>query len=113
MGPGSAHEEVLEKHFAKFCNFLKENQKLMHLNLTSCNLPEKFMLELICNLKRSQSLHCVHLCGNQFTDESVDLMSSKLKPTQINDMINDPRRREHKNTILRRINADMSSKNSK
>lgn len=53
MGPGPAHEEVLESHFERFCHFIKENQKLTHLNLTSCNLPEKQMLDLICNLKRS------------------------------------------------------------
>lgn len=25
MGPGAAHQEVLEKHFDKFCKFIKEN----------------------------------------------------------------------------------------
>lgn len=113
MGPGAAHEEVLEKNFDKFCHFLKENQKLIHLNLTSCNIPEKYMLELICNLKRSQSLHCVHLCGNQFTEEAIDLMSSKLKPTEINDMVNDKRRRQYKNALLHRIQNDVSSENTK
>ena len=113
MGPGAAHEEVLEKNFEKFCFFLKENQKLVHLNLTSCNLPAKYMLDLICNLKRSQSLHCVHLCGNQFSDEAVDLMSLKLKPTQINGMIADPRRRASKNLLLDKIRRDVSSENTK
>ena len=86
MGGSHAHTEVLEKHFAKFCSFLKESMKLIHLNLTSINLEEKYMLELICNIKRSRSLHCVHMCGNRFTPASVDMLNLKLKPTAINSM---------------------------
>ncbi len=87
MGGSLAHIETLEKHFDKFCTFIKENQKLIHINLSSVNLPEKYMIELICNLKRSQSLHCVHLCGNQFTEACIDMLNLKLKPTFINNMI--------------------------
>lgn len=57
-------EESLDKNIPKFFTFIKENQKLIHLNMTSVNLPEAHMIELIANIKRSQSLHCVHLCGN-------------------------------------------------
>jgi len=87
MGGSLAHIETLEKNFFRFCTFIKENQKLTHLNLSSVNLPEKYMIELICNLKRSQSLHCVHLCGNQFTESCIDMLNIKLKPTFINNMI--------------------------
>lgn len=86
MGGSQAHNEVLEKHFAKFCSFLKESMKLVHLNLTSVNLPEKFLIELICNIKRSRSLHCTHLCGNKFSPASIDTLNLKLKPTTINNM---------------------------
>lgn len=41
MGGSQAHNDILDKYFEKFCNFLKENQKLIHLNLASVNLPEK------------------------------------------------------------------------
>ena len=61
--------------------------------MTSCSVPEKQMLDLICNLKRFQSLHCVHLCGNQLTEEGVILMASKLKPSHINEMVTDLRRK--------------------
>jgi hypothetical protein len=87
MGGSQAHIDTLDKHFYKFCTFIKENQKLIHLNLSSINLPEKYMIELICNLKRSQSLLCVHLCGNQFSEACIDMMNIKLKPTFINNMI--------------------------
>lgn len=53
MGGSLAHIETLEKHFFRFCTFIKDNQKLTHINLSSVNLPEKYMIELICNLKRS------------------------------------------------------------
>lgn len=56
MGGSQAYNDVLEKNFEKFCIFLKENSKLVHINLSSVNLPEKYMIELICNIKRSQSL---------------------------------------------------------
>lgn len=74
-GKASAMEELLEASFPKFCEFLKENLKLIHLNLTSISLAEKHMLELIASLKRSRSLHCVHLCGNQLSEQCVDLLN--------------------------------------
>lgn len=86
MGGSKGYNEVLEKNFGKFCSFLKESMKLVHLNLTSVNLPEKFFVELICNIKRSRSLHCVHLCGNKFTPASIETLNLKLKPTMINSM---------------------------
>lgn len=89
MGGSQAHNEVLEKHFAKFCSFLKESMKLIHLNLTSINIPEKFLLELISYIKRSRSLHCVHLCGNKFSSATMQFLHQKLKPTNINKLEQD------------------------
>ena len=103
MGGSQAHTDTLEKHFNKFCTFLKENQKLIHINLSSINLPEKYMIELICNLKRSQSLHCVHLCGNQFTEACIDMLNTKLKPTFINNMIMKQEVLDYKKKIMARI----------
>lgn len=54
--------------------------------MTSVNLPEALMIELIHNIKRSQSLHCVHLCGNRLNEEQVDFLHNKLKPTIVNEM---------------------------
>ena len=87
MGGGVGREDFLEPSFAKFCTFVKENNRLTHLNMTAVGLPEKLMLELICNIKRSVSLHCVHLCGNILTEASVDLLNLKLKPTLVNGML--------------------------
>ena len=99
----TSNEELFDAYFPKFCGFLKHNSRLLHLNLTSIGLQEKYLLELICFLKRSQSLHCVHLCGNQFTEESVNLLNSKLKPTYINDMVTQPEKLERKKNLLQRI----------
>ena len=46
-------DELLKDNFPKFCSFLKENQKLIHLNLTSICLPPEYMIELISNIKWS------------------------------------------------------------
>lgn len=102
MGGGAGRETVLDASFPKFCTFIKENVRLTHLNMTAVGLPEKHMLELICNLKRSVSLHCVHLCGNILTETGVDLLNSKLKPTLINNMIS-PEKIGHKQRLLARI----------
>ena len=53
MGAFRAEDSILGEHFHKFCNFLKENKKLTHLNMTSVGLPKEYMQELICALKRS------------------------------------------------------------
>ena len=55
----------------------------MHLNLTSVDLPDALMLELIQYLKRSMSLHAVHLCGNSLSEEAKKLLDMKLKPKHI------------------------------
>ena len=34
--------EVLDKFFPKFCEFVKSNFRLTHLDLTSINLPTKY-----------------------------------------------------------------------
>ena len=105
MGAKSSPEvvKVLEAAFPKFCNFIKENKKLIHLNMTSVGLPDKLMMELICFLKRSQSLHCVHLCGNILSEECVDLMNSKLKPTLVSNMLTDKEKEMRKQKLLARI----------
>ena len=33
--------EILDKYFPKFCEFVKSNSRLTHLDLTSINLPQK------------------------------------------------------------------------
>ena len=57
-------QDIFEIAYPKFCNYIKENQRLVHLDLTSANFQKEEYMELIRNLKRSQSLHAVHLCGN-------------------------------------------------
>jgi len=74
--------------------------------MTSVNLPEKYMLMLIMNLKRSQSLHCVHLCGNRMTPACIELIHSKLKPTFINDLI-DEDKLEFKQAIVHKVKEDI------
>lgn len=109
---GLGHEEILEPTFPKFCKFVKENQKLIHLNMTSVSLPEKYMLELIANIKRSQSLHCVHLCGNKLPETCVELINTKLKPTFINDMISQDKV-EAKKDLVKKIKQDILQNYSK
>jgi len=53
MGAFRGEDKLLAEHFPKFCNFLKENKKLIHLNMTSVGLPSEYMQELIRALKRS------------------------------------------------------------
>jgi hypothetical protein len=78
-----SNEHGIEAHFTKFLEFIKGNSQLMHLNLTSIDLPDALMLELIQYLKRSMSLHSVHLCGNSLSDEAKKLLDLKLKPKHI------------------------------
>jgi hypothetical protein len=99
---GGRDEKVLDSSFPKFCNFIKENMKLVHLNMTSVGLPEKHMLELISNIKRSQSLHCVHLCGNLLSEQAVDHLNLKLKPTLINSMVS-KEQSDAKELLLKRL----------
>lgn len=103
MGAAMSGEALLEENFPKFANFLKENQKLIHLNMTSVSLPEEYMQELISNIKRSQSLHCVHLCGNIMSDETIEHLHHKLKPTFINDMVKNPERIKAKGRMVRKL----------
>ena len=79
--------EILGPHFEKFTKFLKENNQLTHLNMTSVDLPGPLMAELIHNIKRSISLHVVHLCGNKLGDEAPEILKKRLKPTPYGDMV--------------------------
>ena len=97
---GEKYKESFDEHFPKFCKYIKADQKLMHLNMTATNLPKEYYMELIRNLKRSQSLHCVHLCGNIQDEEVVDLMNNKLKPTFINQMITNSRKLASKKQLI-------------
>ena len=69
-----AAEEVLKETFKRFVSFVKENPKLIHLNLTAVNLPDSMFAELIVNIKRSTSLQCVHLCSNNISKENLLLL---------------------------------------
>jgi len=71
---------LLSKTFCKFTTFVKENDRLMHLNLSAIELLPDLMLELIVNIKRSISLHCVHICGNRLDKAAKYLLLTKLKP---------------------------------
>jgi len=101
MGGPGGRDAVIEKSFPKFCKFIKENARLTHLNLTSIGLSEKMMHELICNLKRSQSLHCVHLCGNALSEQSIDLLNLKLKPTLVSGLAAPEKIRRREDLLLR------------
>ena len=57
--------------------------------MTSINIDERFMIELICNIKRSRSLHAVHLCGNNLNENVVNMMNLKIKPTRIFGMLDE------------------------
>jgi len=80
--------------------------------MTSVTLPEKYMLELIYNIKRSQSLHCVHLCGNKLPESCVELINTKLKPTFINEMIAQDKL-EMKRELVKKIKMDILQNYSK
>lgn len=71
---------TLTTAFRKFSKFVKENDRLLHLNLSSVDLLPELMLDLITHIKRSISLHCVHLCGNRLDRRSKLLLLTKLKP---------------------------------
>ena len=60
-------------------------------------------MEIIRNLKRSQSLHCVHLCGNIQDEDCIDLMNAKLKPTFINHMAINKKKLASKKKLIERI----------
>ena len=78
--------DVISQSIGKFFNFLKQNPKLTHLNLTQIELPDNLMQELIHYIKTSISLHVVHLCGNDL-ERCHSKIKNKLKPTFINRMV--------------------------
>lgn len=75
--------------------------------MTSVGLPTEYMQELIRALKRSQSLHCVHLCGNRLDEEEMELLNAKLKPTMIDYMVIDPKKRLYKSKLLAKIQEEI------
>ena len=81
-----SYEELIKPHFPRFCNFLKFNTRLTHLNLSSIDLPDTLMADLLNFIKRSMSLHVVHLCGNKISEGSLDVIKAKLKPVKIGGM---------------------------
>lgn len=81
-----SNEEVIKPNFGRFCNFIKFNTRLTHLNLSSVDLPDSLMMELLNFIKRSMSLHVVHLCGNTISEGSLAVISAKLKPVKIGGM---------------------------
>ena len=93
--------DVMESIFSKFFNFIRENHKLTHLNLTAIDLPNDLMCELIHNIKRNQSLHCVHLCGNNLSKDALLMIKLKLKPTFKDGL---EVKGEHKQKLIRRVN---------
>ena len=82
-----SNQEVIAPHFAKFCKFIKDNLRLTHLNLSSTDLPESQLVELIGYIKKNQSLQVVHLCGNSMSLEAKKIMKQKLKVTYIDTSI--------------------------
>ena len=71
---------IIGPHFDKFCRFIKENNKLTHLNVSSIALPDELMPDLIHNIKRSISIHVVHLCGNKISPQVTHQIKTRLKP---------------------------------
>ena len=81
-----SNEELIKPNFPRFCNFIKFNTRLTHLNMTSVDLPDSLMMDLLNFIKRSISLHAVHLCGNQISEGSKAVIKAKLKPVKIGGM---------------------------
>ena len=71
---------IIGPHFDKFCKFIKENNRLTHLNVSSIALPCELMQSLIHNIKRSISIQVVHLCGNEISEIVQNQINSRLKP---------------------------------
>jgi hypothetical protein len=57
--------------------------------LTGVDLPESLMTDLLSNIKRSISLHVVHLCGNQIQNlpDANKVLRNRLKPTPVDNML--------------------------
>lgn len=70
-----------DPYIVKFCLFLKFNSYLTHLNISHCNINKLDLSEIIQNIKRSMSLHIVHLCGNKeiFENDTMNLIKKILK----------------------------------
>ena len=43
MSEEELEDSILKEGFPKFANFLKENKKLIHINLTSVGLPDLYL----------------------------------------------------------------------
>ena len=62
------------------------------------------MAELIHNIKRSISLHVVHLCGNKLGDEAPSIMKTRLKPTMVGAMVPADK---HKLDLIDQVNLSL------
>ena len=71
---GNNMKRVLEtEHKVKeqLYSFLRGNKKLIHLDLTATNLSEDVILHILPAIKRSKSLHGIHLSGNPGVTDGV------------------------------------------
>lgn len=52
-------------------HFLKVNKKLIHIDLTSTNLSEQAIINILPAIKTAKNLQGIHLSGNPGVTEGV------------------------------------------
>ena len=66
-------------------SFLRNNKKLIHLDLTATNLSENAILHILPAIKKTKSLQGIHLSGNPGVTEKVKEKARKLLKTNPNE----------------------------
>lgn len=64
---------------------MKQNVYLIHLDLEQTGLIESAVKTLTSQLRRVQTLSCLHLSGNKLTDELIEWIRERIhaKPAEI------------------------------
>ena len=70
-------KELTESIITSLCRFIEDNDKLMHLNLTGCNFG-KTVETLAKSIYKSPSLQAIHLCQNEITEETREVLLKTL-----------------------------------
>ena len=77
--------------------------------MSSTNLDSGLLAELLVNVKRSVSLHCVHLSGNHFEREHRQLLQSKLKVTATKKLEVNPLKADKRQALVDKVREHLRS----
>ena len=85
---GNNMQQVIDtqaKVSAYLSRFFQVNRKLVHIDLTSTNLSEEAILDILTAVKRSKNLQGIHLSGNPGVTENLKEQAKVLLKTKPKD----------------------------